>query len=119
MSEQYSTRTNGGKIEQEDTLYLLSEISNSPHLTQRELSSKLKISLGKTNYLIQQLIKKGVLKADSFSRNPDKLKKISYILTKKGLQEKIDLTLFFLKVKEEEYNKIKFYWEQISNPQRQ
>ena len=119
MYEQYLNRTNDGMIEQEDTLYLLSEISNSPHLTQRELSSKLNISLGKTNYLMQQLIKKGVLKASSFSHNPGRLKKISYMLTKKGLQEKIDLTLFFLKVKEDEYNKIKFYWEQISNPQKQ
>jgi hypothetical protein len=41
------------------------------------------------------------------------------MLTKKGLQEKVDLTLFFLKVKEGEYNKMKFYWEQISNPQKQ
>jgi EPS-associated MarR family transcriptional regulator len=119
MSEQYLNRTNGSKIEQEDTLYLLSEISNAPHLTQRELSSKLNISLGKTNYLIQQLIKKGVLKANSFTHNPGKLNKISYMLTQKGLEEKIKLTCHFLRVKEDEYNKVKFYWEQISNPQKQ
>ncbi len=119
MSEQTIIRANGTKIEQEDTLYLLSEISNTPHLTQRELSSKLNISLGKTNYLIQQLIKKGVLKANSFSHNPGKLKKIGYMLTKKGLEEKIKLTYHFLRVKEDEYNRIKFYWEQINTAQKQ
>jgi EPS-associated MarR family transcriptional regulator len=115
MSEQSPNSINGGTLEREDTLYLLSEISNAPHLTQRELSSKLNISLGKTNYLIQQLIRKGVLKARSFSRNPGKLRKISYMLTKKGLEEQLKLTHYFLKIKEDEYNKIKFYWEQINN----
>jgi len=105
--------------ETEETLYLISEISNTPSITQRELSSRLNISLGKTNYLINQLVKKGLLKAQSFSRNPGKLKKLSYMLTQKGLEEKIRLTYYFLKVKEMEYLRIKQNWLALQKDKKQ
>ena len=98
----------------EEAFHILSEIHKSPHFTQRDLSSKLNISLGKTNYLVKELIKKGMLKAKSFSYNPEKLKKVKYILTKKGMEEKINLTYHFLKRKESEYNRIKSEWESLN-----
>lgn len=99
--------------EKEDKFLILSEIQKSPHLTQRELSLKLNISLGKTNYLIRQLAKKGLLKVKSFSYNPGKLQKVKYYLTKKGLEHKMRLTYLFLKKKEIEYNQVKKEWDSL------
>ncbi|MFH1772695.1 MAG: MarR family EPS-associated transcriptional regulator [Candidatus Omnitrophota bacterium] len=101
--------------EKEDAFFLLSEIHKYPHLTQRELSLRLNVSLGKTNYLIKQLSRKGMVKVKNFSFNPGKLHKISYILTPKGAQEKIRLTYHFLKRKENEYNNLKQEWEKLKN----
>jgi len=106
-------------VEKEDNFLLLSEIKKSPHLTQRELSLKLNISLGKTNYLIKQLAKKGLLKVKNFSNNPYKLQKVKYYLTKKGLEQKINLTYLFLKKKEVEYNQIKEEWERLQKEKSQ
>lgn len=103
------------ETEREETLVLLSEVQNYPHITQRDLSSKLNVSLGKTNYLIQHLIKKGMVKARNFSHNPEKLKKVKYILTQKGFNEKIRLTYYFLKRKEDEYMKIKEAWDKLGS----
>ena len=101
-------------LDKEENLSLLSELHKSSHITQRELSQKLDVSLGKTNYLIKQLIKKGLIKVQNFSRNPGKLGKVKYYLTKKGLQQKINLTYHFLKKKEAEYNRIKEEWERLN-----
>jgi EPS-associated MarR family transcriptional regulator len=95
----------------EDTLSVMKEIEANPKVTQRTVSKKLGISLGKTNYLIRELIAKGLVKGESFSSNPGKLKKISYILTSKGLEEKINLIHHFLKKKEIEYYALKDEWE--------
>ena len=72
--------------EREETYKLLSEIHNSSECTQRELSDKLNVSLGKINYLIKELVKRGFVSGKSFSRNPDKIKKVKYILTAKGFK---------------------------------
>lgn len=107
--------TNATNPHTEESFRLLSELHNSPNLTQRELSKSLNISLGKTNYLIQQLIKKGVVKMKSFSHNPGKLGKVRYILTGEGLEQKVKLTYHFLKRKEAEYNKLKEEWGKIKS----
>ncbi len=103
------------EINKEDSYILLSELNRSPEVTQRQLSLKLNISLGKTNYVLRQLIKKGLIKIKNFTHNPYKLKKIRYMLTKKGMQEKINLTQHFLKIKEDEYHRIKAEWDVLTN----
>ena len=50
-------------IAQESTLYLLDHLQESPQISQRNLSKKLDISLGKINFIIKELSKKGYLKA--------------------------------------------------------
>lgn len=97
----------------EETLYIIKEIENNSAITQRNISDKLGISLGKTNYLLNALIEKGIVKYKSFSANPGKIKKIQYSLTKKGLEERMRLMHLFLKIKEDEYNKIKREWENL------
>ena len=95
----------------EETLYLIREVEENPSLNQRLLSARLNISLGKTNYLLKELAKKGLIKMASFSRNPGKATKLRYILTKKGLEEKTNLTFHFLKAKEREYKRLKEEYE--------
>jgi len=99
------------KLPKEETLQLIKEVEENPTLNQRLLSQRLNISLGKTNYLIKELAKKGFIKIVSFSKNPDKASKIRYILTKKGIERKMYLTYHFLKVKEKQYKMLKEEYE--------
>jgi hypothetical protein len=95
----------------EETLSVIKEIEANPTATQRTVSKNLGISLGKTNYLLRELIHKGMIKGESFSAKPGKMGKVSYLLTPKGLEEKLRLTYHFLKKKESEYNILKEEWE--------
>ncbi|MDD5560640.1 MAG: MarR family EPS-associated transcriptional regulator [Candidatus Omnitrophica bacterium] len=99
----------------EENLIIIKEIESQPAVTQRELSMKLTISLGKVNYLLKELIKKGLVEVKNFTDNPGKLSKIQYHLTKKGLEYKISVTQHFLKEKEAEYYKLKQEWEQLAS----
>ena len=93
--------------QKEETLFILKELEASPNTTQRDLSSSLSISLGKTNYLLRELILKGFIKVKNFTGNSGKLRKIHYLLTEKGLEEKFRLLAHFLQIKEVEYNQLK------------
>ncbi|MFA5351605.1 MAG: MarR family EPS-associated transcriptional regulator [Candidatus Omnitrophota bacterium] len=95
------------QLQKEETLFIFKELESNPNTTQRDLSTRLNISLGKTNYLLRELILKGFIKAKNFTGNPGKLKKIQYLLTEKGLAEKLRLIKHFLQVKEAEYNQLK------------
>lgn len=96
---------------QEEVLHLIKEIESNPESTQRTISQRLDISLGKTNYLLKELMKKGFIKARNFSTRANKLKKIQYILTPKGFQVKMHLMKHFLEKKETEYLSLKQEWE--------
>ena len=95
----------------EEALHVMREVDENPDLNQRLLSQKLNISLGKANYLLKELAKKGLIKFVNFSHNSDKTKKLKYILTKKGMNDKITLTYHFLKTKEREYKRLKNVYE--------
>jgi EPS-associated MarR family transcriptional regulator len=97
----------------EDLLSIIREIKTDPALSQRLLSEKLGISLGKTNYLLKELIAKGLIKVRRFTNRPDKVKKINYVLTSKGFRHMVSLTWLYLKRKEEEYNLLKKDWERL------
>ena len=97
----------------EEILHIIKEIESNPAATQRALSGKLGISLGKTNYLMKELIKKGVIKVKNFSNNPGKIGKINYILTKNGFKHKVELMYHFLEKKEREYLYLKQECEEL------
>ena len=98
-----------------DTEYLvLKKLDNHPHLTQRELSKELGLSLGKTNYVIKALTDKGWLKLNNFKRSDKKLGYI-YLLTPIGISEKTTLAQKFLTRKSEEYNRLKEEIEKLKN----
>ncbi len=83
----------------------LRELSINSKVSQRELSKKMDISLGKVNYLINELLKKGYIKAKRFKNSKNRISYM-YILTPKGISEKIRQTKRFLKIKSEEYEKL-------------
>jgi EPS-associated MarR family transcriptional regulator len=85
---------------------ILREISKNPSISQREISQKNKISLGKVNYAIKSLIEKGYVKIHNFSESKNK-RHYMYILTPAGMYQKAKLTSDFLKYKMEEYERIK------------
>ena len=97
----------------EELLHIIKHLEGDPSVTQRVLSNRLNISLGKTNYLLKELIKKGFIKAQSFSHNSNKIQKIGYLLTKEGFEAKMKLMHYFFKAKESEYNIMKKEWEHL------
>ncbi|MEN6623966.1 MAG: winged helix-turn-helix transcriptional regulator, partial [Smithella sp.] len=52
--------------ETEESLMILRAIDTNPQLSQRELSSRLGLSLGKINFLLKELVAKGLVKAENF-----------------------------------------------------
>ena len=81
---------------------LLEALKNNPNVTQRDLAQEVGISLGKVNYCLQALIEKGWIKVGNFKRSNNKLGYI-YLLTPKGIEEKIKLTKNYLARKLVEY----------------
>ena len=96
------TLSNKHDLESEEILKVLREITQTPEMTQRELSSRLGISLGKVNFLVNALIQKGLIKAHNF-KNSNNKKAYLYYLTPAGLEEKAKITYRFLKRKIKEY----------------
>jgi EPS-associated MarR family transcriptional regulator len=97
----------------EEVFHILRMLSNGEHLNQRQLSSELGFSLGKTNYLLKSLAKIGLIELKNFSTKTNKSKKVRYFLTKKGIKHKIDLTYKYMKEKENEYNSLKKEWKNL------
>ncbi len=97
----------------EDVFHVLRVLSSKNELTQRDLSSHLGFSLGKTNYLLRALAQKGHIKIRNFYKGKQKLRKVSYILTKRGFAQKVKLTYGFLLRKEKEYFALKKEWKDI------
>ncbi|MGB3610965.1 MAG: MarR family EPS-associated transcriptional regulator [Cellvibrio sp.] len=81
---------------------ILKLLSNNPHISQRELSRELGISLGKVNYCIHALIEKGIVKASNFKNSQNK-HAYAYLLTPKGIEDKAKVTVRFLNRKLAEY----------------
>ena len=93
-------------MEQEEaTIRLLHTIHKNSELSQRDLSKSIGISVGKTNYIIKALIKKGLIKTENFLNSKNKWA-YRYILTPEGIKEKARITREFVKRKMEECEKL-------------
>lgn len=95
-----------------DNLRILKELSKDKTLSQRDLSKKLGLSLGKVNYVLNALIDKGLVKAERFKNSKKKLAYM-YVLTPKGITEKMELTYLFLNRKLHEYDALKKEIEEL------
>ena len=84
-------------------LFVLKALVDDPKLTQRELAIKADLSLGRTNYVLKALVEKGCVKLENFARSGNKLGYL-YLLTPKGVEEKIALARSFLARKHAEFD---------------
>jgi len=94
------------KIDIETKYKVLDVISKSKISNQRSIADKTKFSLGKVNYVVNQLIEVGFLKFENF-KNAENKKNYVYILTPSGFSEKIKITQSFIERKEQEYIELK------------
>jgi EPS-associated MarR family transcriptional regulator len=100
---------------QEDTHFRIMRIlQENPDLTQRELAGKLGMSVGGLNYCINALIDKGFVKMQNFSKSKNKFKYV-YLLTPRGVLEKITLTNKFLEQKRVEFEAIRAEVESLKS----
>ena len=95
----------------EDHLQVIRKIVKKPQASQRQLAQELGFSLGKLNYCINELKKKGFIKIKNFKKNPKKLSYL-YALTPSGFEMKRNLTINFMRQKMREYDELKL---EISN----
>ena len=94
------------KIDIETKYKILDVISKSNVSNQRSIAYHTKFSLGKVNYVVNQLMEIGFLKFENF-KNSDNKKNYVYILTPSGLREKLKITQGFIERKEKEYEELK------------
>jgi EPS-associated MarR family transcriptional regulator len=71
------------------------------------LAIELGFSLGKLNYCLKALKKKGFVKLQSFKKSKNKIRHLQYVVTSKGLAERTRLTINFMKRKMKEYDELK------------
>ncbi|MCX5839694.1 MAG: MarR family EPS-associated transcriptional regulator [Deltaproteobacteria bacterium] len=93
------------QLENEEVLQIFREINRSPAMTQRELSARLGISLGKVNSLINALIEKGFVRVENFRKSSSKNSYL-YYLTPMGIEKKTMTTYLFLKKKIRNYERL-------------
>lgn len=86
---------------------LLRKIGRDSNSNQRKLAKSLGFSLGKLNYCLVELKKKGLIKFNNFYKRKNKVDYARYILTPKGIKYRTELTLKFMKKKMEEYDELK------------
>jgi|TARA_Y100000741_G_C18146255_1_gene515265 EPS-associated MarR family transcriptional regulator len=98
-------------LNDQDHFNILREIQKKPKSSQRELAEELGFSLGKLNYCLKALQRKGFVKLKNFTKNPNKFNYF-YALTPKGITEKTKLTVNFMKRKMKEYDELKKELEQ-------
>jgi DNA-binding MarR family transcriptional regulator len=73
------------------TLRMLEAFEENPSQTQRDLSKKLKISLGMVNAFTKRLAKKGFFKVRTIPKG-----RVQYIITPNGIAEKTRLTYQYI-----------------------
>ena len=100
-----------------DEFDILRKISKEPNANQRDLAKKLGLSLGKINYCIRALKKKGLIKINNFKKNKRKFNYL-YILTPKGVSEKTRITINFMKQKMKEYDELQSELKENKNDQK-
>jgi DNA-binding Lrp family transcriptional regulator len=78
-------------VEAHRDLKLLEAVEADSRVTQRGLSTQLGIALGLTNVYLKRLVRKGCIKCVNVQSN-----RITYLLTPRGIAEKLRLTYEFM-----------------------
>jgi EPS-associated MarR family transcriptional regulator len=101
----YKVHDMNSAFEQEIRYRLLKILSQQSSLTQREMAKQMGISLGKVNYCLSELAKRGLIDVIRFKSAKNKIP-YTYVLTPRGMKEKARLTANFLRRKMAEYEEI-------------
>jgi EPS-associated MarR family transcriptional regulator len=101
MAEVGHGRHNRPEIE----FMMLRLLSQSPSLSQRQIASRLNVSLGCANYCLRALVDRGLVKCSNFYEAEDK-RRYLYLLTPSGISGKVALTGSFLARKMQEHAKL-------------
>ena len=97
----------------DETRYrLLKMLEADPQASQRRIADELGISLGRVNYCLNALIKKGLVKVNNFRKSGNK-RAYLYLLTPRGIEERTRVTGRFLRVKLDEYEILKRELEEL------
>jgi len=91
---------------------ILDKLEENPDISQRELAEYLGVSVGKVNFVLGALIDRGLIKAENFKKSNNKAGYL-YLLTPKGISEKVGITARFLARKQAEYDRLKLEIEEI------
>ncbi len=92
---------------EQDHFEVLRKIQKKPEASQRKLAQELGFSLGKLNYCLRALQKKGYVKLQNFQKQSNKINYLQYVITPKGIAERTKLTINFMKRKMKEYGELK------------
>ena len=90
-----------------DLFNVLRKIQKKPKTSQRELAEEVGFSLGKLNYCLKALQKKGLVKLQNFQKQSNKINYLRYVITPKGISVRTKLTINFMKRKMKEYDELK------------
>jgi EPS-associated MarR family transcriptional regulator len=94
------------EIQEDVTLRALRLIDENPRISQRDLASRIGISVGAAHYCLAALAEKGMIKLGNFQASKNK-RGYAYLLTPRGIKAKAQLTVTFLRRKMSEYEALK------------
>jgi len=96
-----------------DTHYkLMRLLEANPGMSQRDAARELGVSLGKVNYCLRALIRRGWVKATNFKNSQNKAAYL-YVLTPQGLRSKATLTVRYLQERVLEYEALRVEIEEM------
>jgi EPS-associated MarR family transcriptional regulator len=84
---------------------ILRLLEKSPAMSQREVARELGMSVGKVNYSLRALMRRGWVKVNNF-KNSQRKAAYMYLLTPVGIEAKTRLAMQFLRVKMDEYDRL-------------
>ena len=87
-------------------------LEKDPEMSQRDLARAVGVSVGGVHYVLNALFEKGLIKLSNFTTSKDK-RRYAYVLTRRGISEKADLTRRFLARKVQEYELLKAEIEEV------
>lgn len=95
-----------GKLREDVHLRILRLLQDNPEMSQRDLAQAVGISTGGIHYVLKALLEKGLIKLGNFTASEDR-RRYAYVVTPKGISEKVVLTRRFLARKMLEYEALR------------
>lgn len=92
-------------LDEEARYKVMRLLQANPQMSQRDVARALGMSVGKVNYCLKALTRRGWIKAANFKNSNNKAAYM-YLLTPRGMEEKASLTVRFLRIKMDEYQRL-------------